>query len=109
MKNALALSNIKQDSSFIKRHKKSSSQIIDITRHSQIQPERMVSARIDLQGLNEELNQFKDGFDAWAQQSVAFAEAEKDKHLRHLRELQSEPGVCCFCVFNSSTTIFLFC
>ncbi|KAG7668201.1 hypothetical protein Ndes2526B_g01083 [Nannochloris sp. 'desiccata'] len=49
----------------------------------------MVTARIDLQGLTEELNQFKDGFDAWAQQSVAFAEAEKDKHLRHLRDLQT--------------------
>jgi len=53
----------------------------------------MVTARIDLQGLTEELNQFKDGFDAWAQQSVAFAEAEKDKHLRYLRDLQSKCGV----------------
>ena len=50
----------------------------------------MVTARIDLQGLSEELNGFKSGFDGWAQQSVASAEAEKDKHLRHLRELQSE-------------------
>jgi hypothetical protein len=51
----------------------------------------MVTARIDLQGLSEELNQFKTRFDAWALQSVASADAEKDKHLRHLRELQGEP------------------
>ena len=62
-----------------------------------------MTARIDLQGLTEELNQFKDGFDAWAQQSVAFAEAEKEKHLRHLRDLQSECGVWRFCATNSST------
>ena len=62
----------------------------------------MVSARIDLQGLNEELQSFSGKFNAWAQQSVSNAEAEKDKHLRHLRELQSTFGFAPAFCFSST-------
>ena len=50
----------------------------------------MVTARIDLQGFNKELDSFKRVFSAWAQETVSTAEAEKDKHFKHSRELQCE-------------------
>lgn len=50
----------------------------------------MVTARIDLQGLNKEISSFKETFDSWAQLSVADAEARKESHFKTLRDFQSE-------------------
>lgn len=72
-------------------------------------PSNMVTARIDLQGLHNELNEFKSSFDVWTHQSVASAEARKEDHFKNLREFNSElscrarPGLA-FPTTNFSTT-----
>jgi len=50
----------------------------------------MVTARIDLKGLNNELTGFKTAFDKWAQTVVSDADLQKDRHHNQLRELQSK-------------------
>ena len=50
----------------------------------------MVTARIDLSGLNAELSQFKAGFESWISSSVKSTEAHKDAHIKCLRESQGE-------------------
>lgn len=50
----------------------------------------MVTARIDLKGLNNELTGFKTAFDKWAQNVVSDADLQKDRHHNQLRELQSK-------------------
>ena len=49
----------------------------------------MVTARIDLKGLNNELTGFKTAFDKWAQNVLSETELQKERHSSQLRELQS--------------------
>jgi hypothetical protein len=48
----------------------------------------MVTAGIDLQGLQQELDGFKNRFEAWTQETVGAAESRRDEHFTRLRELQ---------------------
>lgn len=50
----------------------------------------MVTARVDLNSLNNELNGFEKSLDEWAHRSVAGADSQKDRHLKQLREFQSK-------------------
>jgi hypothetical protein len=49
----------------------------------------MVTARVDLAGLQQELKGFANSVDSWAAHSVAAAEAAKEEHLTRLRGFQS--------------------
>lgn len=47
-----------------------------------------MAARIDLQGLQRQLDSFQTKFHAWAQRTVAGAASLCDGHLGRLREFQ---------------------
>lgn len=47
-----------------------------------------MAARIDLAALQRQLDGFQAKFQAWAQHTVAGAEALRDSHLTRLREFQ---------------------
>lgn len=50
-----------------------------------------MAARIDLQGLQRQLDGFQAKFRDWAQSTVAAAEGLRDGHLARLREFQGAP------------------
>lgn len=51
----------------------------------------MAIARIDLAGLQQDINQFKNKFEGWVAETSTDADLLRDNHISTLRELQGEP------------------
>lgn len=53
----------------------------------QTQDTGFLTARIDLQGLEQDLNTFKEKLDGWSDAIVRKTEAEKVQHVREMQKL----------------------